>query len=91
MLNQQIVLDIVKNLMEDKSDNQEDLPSTICTLLKPYSKNNRLSKKTDQKICKLLQDRGICTRCKEEKLKNNSDLFCKFCKSVLKEKAKDTN
>lgn len=92
MLQQDLILEVVTKLIHDKNNAsiQEDLPTVICILLKPFIKKNKtLNKQTELIISNMIRSYGICGRCQNGRLKNSSDLFCKRCKSVLKEKAKD--
>ena len=84
------ILKIVKNLLQDTSldINNKELPSIICSLLRPYVKNKHASISATAKINKLMQEYGICPQCRNDKLKYKTDLFCSHCKSVIKEKAK---
>jgi len=83
-----LTLDIIKKLIQDESFAlKDDLPTIIVRLLKPFSKSKN-TKAIDAAIIKIVQSCGICGRCRQCKLKNKNDLFCKYCKSVLKERAK---
>ena len=90
MSQQEFILNIVSKLLHDKNNSliKEELPTVICNLLKPFSKRSKASKQLDMVVGKMICSYGICGRCHRGKLKKPSDLFCKFCKSVLKDQAK---
>jgi len=87
---QEFILDIVSKLLNDKNNTsiKDDLPVVICNLLKPFSKRTKTSKQLDALVSKMICSYGICGRCRSGRLKRGSDLYCKSCKSVLKEQAK---
>ncbi len=87
---QEFILDIVGKLLHDKNNTsiKEDLPTVICSLLKPFSKRTKTSKQLDVIVSKMIRSYGICGRCRSGKLKRQTDLYCKSCKSVLKEQVK---
>lgn len=83
------MLEVVGKLLQDKDSSQRgDLPTIVCALLRPYAKSNKLTKSMAEAISKIITSYGICSRCRLGKLKFSSDLFCKNCKSVLKETVK---
>lgn len=90
MSNQDIILDVVNSILQDKNTiDKKALPAVICNLLRPFSKQ-KLSHDVEANINKLVLAHGICSKCRNGKLKVSSDLFCVNCKRVLKDKAKKT-
>lgn len=89
-MNQDLVLNIIKKIIQEQNPLiKEDLPTVINSLLKPFVKKSKPSKELDTLINKLIRSYGICTRCRLEKLKQTTDLYCKYCKSLLKEQVKN--
>lgn len=87
MANSSLMLKVVRELLNDAE--VEELPTTICTLLTPFAKKKAtIDKHMAAKVDKIVHSYGICTRCRNEPVKQPIDLFCKHCKSLLKEKAK---
>ena len=89
-MNRELTYKIVSKLLDDKSNNvpRQDLPEVICFLLQPFVKSKKLSKNTETSLNNIIHSYGICSRCHNEHLKKSTDLYCKYCKSVLKEQAK---
>jgi len=89
-MQKELTLDIVSKLLADKNSNisQQDLPAVICSLLQPFIRSKRISKSVELSLNKVILSYGICSRCHNEKIRKATDLYCKFCKSALKEQAK---
>lgn len=87
---EEVILEVVSKLLSDKNNAtiKEDLPTVICDLLKPFAKRTKTSKQLNITVEKMIRSYGICSRCRRGRLKIASDLFCKCCKSVLKDQAK---
>jgi len=87
---EEIILEVVEKLLSDKNNTtiKEDLPTVICSLLKPFAKRTKISKQLVLTVDKMIRSYGICSRCRIGRLRMQSDFYCKFCKSVLKDQAK---
>lgn len=90
MSKQDLMIEVVQKLLNDKTGSikKEELPTAICSLLKPFASRAKPSKELDLMLGKLITSYGICTRCRSKKLKHLTDAYCQSCKSVLKEQAK---
>lgn len=87
---EEVILEVVSKLLHDKNNAsiKEDLPTVICGLLKPLVKRTKTSKELELTVAKMIRSYGICSRCRRGRLRISSDVFCKCCKSVLKDQAK---
>ena len=82
-------LKLISKLLQNKDIATDDLINIICNILKPLSSKKKLSSTSENIINRCLQQCNICVKCKSNSLRSKSDLFCKNCKSVLKEVAKN--
>lgn len=83
MNNQIKILKTIKYLLNnDDIINDHESSTLICWMLKPFT--NKPTQPIKEVVVKLLQKQHICTRCYEGKLNYSSDLYCKSCKSALK-------
>jgi hypothetical protein len=91
MSKQDLMIEVVHKLLNDKTVaiKKEELPTAICSLLRPFASRAKPSKELDIILGKLITSYGICSRCRSRKLKRQTDAYCQSCKSVLKEQVKE--
>jgi hypothetical protein len=89
-MSQELMIEVVNKLLQDKSSEsiKDELPTVICALLKPFCNRTKPSRELDLKMSNMIRSYGVCSKCRNERLKHSSDVFCKYCKSVLKDQAK---
>ena len=91
MAQQDLILEVVSKLLQDKRPEiVDELPTVICSLLKPFASKAKPSKQLDELVSKTIQSYGVCSKCRNNRLKQSTDFYCRNCKSVLKDKAKKT-
>lgn len=88
MSQQDLILQVVNELLTTNSLSKQELPGVICHLLKPFAGKQKVNDQASSIINRMVNARGVCSRCMVGKLKVASDAYCALCKKTLKEKAK---